>query len=533
MHPFLQLSRKSIILCYIKGDRLLYGAIQVNFKIEEIKKLSKNIQVLYVEDNIDLCKNMQQLLSRVFDNIIIANDGREGYDKFVKFSPKIIITDLNMPIMNGFTMLKKIKALEPECKFIILSAYDDKKHLYKAINLGVFRYLNKPAKAPELVDALYDTVLSIDKDENRRLLLNEIQNIFNYQNNIVVMMFEGKFILPNHRFLEFFGVDSLDEFTQKYDMNSLLYEHKKFLYSLDKTLWYETAVKNPGKLFHTKLENHKGEKRHLILKLRDLPEKEGHSILSFDDITELNLMQIYDGEAANDDSLSQNKKAVLSLMQVVKENAGKVKLHNFYKGLTIINPAIVTEVTEEGVTLKTVDSQLKIVHLTKFTTISSEIFPQDVLCKSINKIDDDNQTMLINDMHFSPRTANDRKYARLEPENNHGCSIFYKNIKLQVDAILIDLSIVSIKVGITSLPAGIEIKDKLDVFMTIKVHNKPTSISIEGTLLRKDENKRSYFLVIVFDLAKKEKDTIQAYMASRQMELIREFKKLNIIESDF
>ena len=117
----------------------------MNQKIEKIKALSGNMNLLYVEDNLTLCKNMSNLLSRISDNVIVANDGEEGYKKYIEFHPKIVITDINMPKMNGFEMIKKIKALEPECKIIIMSAYDEKEYLYNAINLGVFRYISKPA----------------------------------------------------------------------------------------------------------------------------------------------------------------------------------------------------------------------------------------------------------------------------------------------------------------------------------------------------------------------------------------------------
>ncbi len=184
--------------------------------IEDIKQFSGNMNLLYVEDNAGLRENVEKLLSRVFVNIITARDGEDGYKAFFKFKPDILITDINMPKMNGFDMIKKIKTSEPECKIIILSAHDEKEYLHTAINLGVFRYLSKPAKVPELVQAIYDSVIAIHKEENRRLFLNQIQTIFNYQNNIVVMMYEGKFILSNKRFLEFFKVDDLESFTKEY-----------------------------------------------------------------------------------------------------------------------------------------------------------------------------------------------------------------------------------------------------------------------------------------------------------------------------
>lgn len=497
-------------------------------KIKLINKLSQKINLLYVEDNLGLSKNMHTLLSKVVDGVIIANDGKEGYQKFLKHEPKIIITDINMPEMNGFEMITKILAVEPECKIIILSALDEKEHLHKAINLGVCRYLKKPAKVPDLIDALYDTVAAIHKDENRRLFLNQLQNIINYQNSIVVMMYEGKFILPNQRFLEFFQVDTLKDFYIKYNIDDLLLPHQEFLYTQDGVPWYKTAEKNPGKLFHTKMENSQGEKRHLILKLREVPEKEGHGILSFDDVTELNLLALFDSQAVKNDNEEQDKKAVLSFMEIVKNNASQVKIHNYYKGLTIVNPGVIVAITEDDFTLKTTNSQLKVVQLTKFTTISSEIFPKNVVCKAIKQVDIEKQTITISDMHFSLITGNDRRFIRLEATPDVKCALYYKQIQLSTETRVIDISQVSVKIEINALPAGISIDDFINMRLTIKANSKLSSIQVESKLYRIDENKRSYYLVLLFKLPSKEEEILKNYIALRQMELIREFKNLNI-----
>lgn len=75
------------------------------------------------------------------------------------------------------------------------------------------------------------------------------------------------------------------------------------------------------------------------MKLRKIPEKKDYYILSFDDVPELNLMSLFDSDAARDDENSLDKMAILTLLQVVKDNSSEVKVHNFYKGLTIVNPA--------------------------------------------------------------------------------------------------------------------------------------------------------------------------------------------------
>lgn len=497
--------------------------------IETIKTLSNNIGVLYVEDNLGLSKNVETLLLRVFKSVYIANDGEEGYNQFLKNRPRIVITDINMPGMNGFEMVKKIKEAKPDCKIIILSAYDEKLHLHTAITLGVFSYLHKPAKAPELISALYDAVIHIHKEDNSRIFLTQLQNIFNYQNNIVIMMHKNKFVLVNKRFNEFFGVENMDEFNEKYsDINKLLLEHKEFLHTTPSSTWINTAIKNQGKLYHTKMQNNKGEKRHLILKLRNIPEKEGYYILSFDDVTELNLMSLFDANAARDDESAKDKMAILTLLQVVKDNSSEVKIHNFYKGLTIVNPAVITEINEEKFTLKTVNTQLKIVQITKFMTITSEIFPKDVLCKSVKSIDSDNQIIVIDDVSFLSRSVVDRKYTRLEPDADHGCTLYFKNIKFPGESTVVDISEVSAKLKTNALPAGIEIGIKIKVVISLKLKGRLITLSTLGSVYRIEENKRDYNIVVLYELSQKNLNDIKAYLSNRQIELIREFKSIDI-----
>jgi two-component system response regulator (stage 0 sporulation protein F) len=63
--------------------------------------------------------------------------------------------------MDGLTLLEHIKHINPETKTIIMSAFDDKDLLYKSIELGVFRYLNKPVNINELADVLHKAVTGI------------------------------------------------------------------------------------------------------------------------------------------------------------------------------------------------------------------------------------------------------------------------------------------------------------------------------------------------------------------------------------
>lgn len=98
----------------------------MNEIVEKIKILAKEKTLLYVEDNDGLRENMSKLLVKIFGNVILAQDGQDGYSSFVKNRPNIVLTDINMPKLNGFEMLRKMKATEPDLKVIVLSALDEK-----------------------------------------------------------------------------------------------------------------------------------------------------------------------------------------------------------------------------------------------------------------------------------------------------------------------------------------------------------------------------------------------------------------------
>ena len=501
----------------------------MNVTLKKLKEESSNISLLYVEDNDGLRKNMSELFGRMLDNVAVATDGEEGYTAFLKSSPQIIVTDLNMPKVNGFEMIKKIKALEPNCKIIILTAHDEKKQLYRAIELGVFRYIHKPAKVTELLKVIREAVFAIQKDENRELFTTQLQTIVNYQNNIVVMMEGEKFILSNKRFLEFFAVDDLESFYDKYqDVSQLLLEHDEFLSSSSSQSWMTMISKNINKLFHTKLKGSDNKMHHLILKAREVPSKKNTYVLSFDDVTELNLMSLFDTKLLQNNEPKDDKKAIIHFMNIVKDNASKVKIHNFYRGLTIVNSATIINITEDEVTFKTGFTELKIVDITKFMVISSEIFPQSVISKSIKKIDFDENTITIDEMNFSVKSSTDRKYARLEPEDEHSCEFFYKNIKFFGEVKIADISEVSVKLELNALPAGIKADNIVKVAMNLHVESKILSIMTEASVLRIEENTNSFYIVLLFTLNEKELTEIKKYLVYRQMALIREFKTIGI-----
>ncbi len=120
-------------------------------KLEEVAKYTKSLTLLYVDDDKDTRDVTLMILEELFDNIIVAVDGEDGFEKFKENNIDLIITDINMPKMNGLEMSKKIKQIDLYVPIIVLTAFNDKNLLENALNIGIDSFINKPLEGIELL----------------------------------------------------------------------------------------------------------------------------------------------------------------------------------------------------------------------------------------------------------------------------------------------------------------------------------------------------------------------------------------------
>lgn len=112
--------------------------------ITGLKELSKNISVLYVEDNEVARKKTYKILSRIFENIDVAKNGKEGLLLYMKSKHDLILSDIIMNTMDGLEMARIIKSVKSDQSIIFLSAYTEQRFLTRAIELGVDGFVFKP-----------------------------------------------------------------------------------------------------------------------------------------------------------------------------------------------------------------------------------------------------------------------------------------------------------------------------------------------------------------------------------------------------
>jgi YesN/AraC family two-component response regulator len=494
-------------------------------KISELRELSEGLTLLYVEDNDGLREKALGVLKKLFSNVVSASDGEEGYSRFREYHPQIILTDIRMPKLDGLEMLKQIKQIEPSTKFIITSAFDDKDYLLEAINIGIFNYLKKPVHTEDLADVLIKCIYSIDIEENSSIFNTYMEDMVQYGSDPQALMSRDKPLFVNQMFLDFFNVANLDEFYKKYEnFGNLLLEHKGFLFNRDGSDWFTEVSQEPSRLFHAKIKDKEGSYRHFILKMYSIPKKKNSYIMSLSDITELNLLSIFDGGAVSNDEKTKNKNSILKLMKVIQKNSAEIKIHNFYQGLTITNSGVIERINKENVVVKTSFMQEKAAKYQKSILITSEIFPSAILCENIDKIDFQKQTISFKDMSYAPINPAQRKHVRVVPEEKHTVSLFVDDRMFHNNIRIADISVEAVKIKLDSLPAGLEIGKKVSVDMVLEHYKKPIIINTPASVFRIDDMPKSYFITLIFEINLAQKKLLIDYVARRQMNLISEFK---------
>jgi len=114
----------------------------------------KNYTVLYVEDNLDISEEVSFFLENYVKELYVANNGEEGLAAYEKYKPDIIISDIQMPKMNGLEMIEKIRKVDSIVPIIVTTAFNEADYLLRAIRLHVDEYQIKPLNMKSLMRSL-------------------------------------------------------------------------------------------------------------------------------------------------------------------------------------------------------------------------------------------------------------------------------------------------------------------------------------------------------------------------------------------
>ncbi|WP_409162603.1 response regulator [Paenibacillus sp. KR2-11] len=127
------------------------------------------LRVLIAEDE-DMIrakiKNNIDWKANGFGEIYEAQDGKEAWDLYIKYRPEIVITDIQMPEMNGIELTKHIKELSPECRVIIISGHAEFEYAIESIRLNVSDYVLKPFQSRNLLSKVLKAKQEMETSQN-------------------------------------------------------------------------------------------------------------------------------------------------------------------------------------------------------------------------------------------------------------------------------------------------------------------------------------------------------------------------------
>lgn len=165
-------------------------------------------KILIIEDDANIRENISMLLKLNDYDVHDVSSGENAVEKAVELQPDLIISDILLPVKDGFQIKAELSNIESMIKipFVFLSAKSDLSDIRKGMNLGADDYLTKPIKSKDLLEAIeirlsrFENLKQLEnKDENQtkakeRILINSNGNpILIEVSSIVYIAAEGEY----------------------------------------------------------------------------------------------------------------------------------------------------------------------------------------------------------------------------------------------------------------------------------------------------------------------------------------------------
>jgi DNA-binding NarL/FixJ family response regulator len=121
------------------------------------------IRVLIADDHAIMRVGIKNILSRSSDISVIgeANNGAEAIQLIDELNPDVLVLDMEMPVMDGVEVARRLQAMNSPVRILVLSAYDDRQYIIEMLKMGAAGYLIKD-EAPEVI---VEAVLGIANGE--------------------------------------------------------------------------------------------------------------------------------------------------------------------------------------------------------------------------------------------------------------------------------------------------------------------------------------------------------------------------------
>jgi YesN/AraC family two-component response regulator len=162
--------------------------------------------ILIVDDSIVMRKNLETIIKQAGHTVIgEASNGKQAVSMYEELRPDVVTMDISMPILSGVDAVKQIIQLDPSANIIMVSAVNQKKMVFNAINSGARHYIVKPIDAKKVI-SIINEILTEDKQLEAINVIEEREHIQGFQieneDGIFVIKFNKHLDKKDHKFLE-------------------------------------------------------------------------------------------------------------------------------------------------------------------------------------------------------------------------------------------------------------------------------------------------------------------------------------------
>lgn len=176
------------------------------------------MKILFVDDDPLILKKLEYILdwaSLGINEIFFSNNGQEAFSVIKNKQPDLVISDINMPQMDGIELVEACTFKFPKTNFIMLTINDSFSYAQRALNNGVFNYILKPIEKKKLLDVVLQVIAKIKNQENNTNYLKELEHDSKIAKTIQKEQFLNRLIAGGNTFSE----DEIHSFFKKYKIN--------------------------------------------------------------------------------------------------------------------------------------------------------------------------------------------------------------------------------------------------------------------------------------------------------------------------
>ena len=170
----------------------------------------KELNILYVEDDPEVRATLQSTMQKIFKNLYVACDGQEALETYQKLKTQnirihAVISDINMPTLNGLGLLEAIRKENALLPFIFTTAYSEVDYLLKAIKLNANDYILKPIDITELIEKVHTACAFLRQRYTIQKQKKELERYLRAIDNVAIISktdLEGKITFVNKIFCD-------------------------------------------------------------------------------------------------------------------------------------------------------------------------------------------------------------------------------------------------------------------------------------------------------------------------------------------